>query len=270
MRHALGILLAVTGGLVLTLFLVGDPGRWPAPEPRPYQSEAALPDGSGHSEAALARLIREPQNTWSNLAFVAGGALLLGTARTLRARTVGVPLIAVGIGSFLYHASASAQLRQLDVGAMYWLFGITAVHCVGVWLDKARPWTVARATLWLLATLAIAITLTLWRNVIVLGFKPLSLTVATGAAAAILIATLVRVTWRSARTSRHVELAALLLVFAAAVFFQISDRPAAFLYRPRAFVQAHALWHVLAAVAFTWAIVVLDHMPDQPHREPTA
>lgn len=258
MRQTLWIFLAVTGALVLTLLSVRRPSRWPAPEPRPYQGEAAVPTGDRHSEAALGRLVREPQNTWSNLAFVAGGSLLLGIARTRHARRVGVPLIAVGIGSFLYHASASAQLRQLDVGGMYWLFGMTVVLCGGALLAKFHSWIESHTTAALVVTLAAAVALTIWRNLTVLGFKPLSLTVATGATASFLILTLVAVTRRTRQASHFIEILALLSVFAAAVYFQLSDRPGGPLYRPDALVQAHALWHTFAAVAFVWAINVLD------------
>src|SRR5688500_9400020 len=139
MWRAFWISVATLVGLLLTLALVRNPLRWPAPEPRPYQGEAADVTKSGHTAAALGRLIREPQNTWSNLAFVVGGALLLGTARCRVARLLGIPLIAVGIGSFLYHASASARLRELDVGAMNWLFAMAIVLCVSIVIEKAQP-----------------------------------------------------------------------------------------------------------------------------------
>jgi len=129
MRSWIALSLWVSVALILTLVFFSAPEFWPSPESPPRQGEA-LADGklsSGrtvHSEAALARLIREPQNTWSNLAFVICGAWL-ATASTLRmSRMAGAALIMVGIGSFLYHASASTTFRTIDVGSMYGLFFI--------------------------------------------------------------------------------------------------------------------------------------------------
>lgn len=265
MRRALSISAVVTACLIGTLLLVRDARRWPSPEPRPYQGEAANPNGPGHSNAALARLVREPQNTWSNLAFVAGGALLLGTARSRHGRMIGAPLVGVGIGSFLYHASASAALRELDVAAMYWLFAMAAVECAGALSADFRRRLDGWAALSLVLTLAGAVGLTLARNVVAFGFKPLSLTVTTAVTAAVLIFTLVMITVRRSRgPGSFVELTVLLLVFAAAVCCQLADRPGGILYRPGAFVQAHALWHLLAAIAFVWAMRTLDRPQQRP------
>src|SRR4051812_4180964 len=106
------IFLLVAGALVAGLAGVARPERWPPPEAPPQQGEAACDasrtsskTGLTHSSQALGHLIREPQNTWSNLAFVLGGAWLV-SARSLRlARITGVALIGVGAGSFFYHAS---------------------------------------------------------------------------------------------------------------------------------------------------------------------
>src|SRR4051812_17748762 len=118
MVRVIGISVVVLSALVLALAWVHRPENWPPAEPTPYQGEGADLVEPKHSEAALGRLIREPQNTWSNLVFVFGGAFVLVTSRTRGARMLGIPLIAVGAGSFLYHASASARLRQGDVAAM--------------------------------------------------------------------------------------------------------------------------------------------------------
>ncbi|MFO1447939.1 MAG: hypothetical protein U1F61_07255 [Opitutaceae bacterium] len=90
----------------------------------------------------MSHLIREPQNTWSNLAYLAGGALLLGSSASSRsARSLGLALIGVGVGSFLYHASASRTLRHLDVGAMYWVFLSAILFSLGSVVPRFRIWT---------------------------------------------------------------------------------------------------------------------------------
>jgi hypothetical protein len=256
--------------LLLALAAVREPGRWPAPEPTPYQGEAAAKTGPGHSAVALARLIREPQNTWSNLAFIVGGACLLVTSRTRPAQTLGVPVVAVGIGSFLYHASAATRLRQLDVAAMYWLCVLATVYCASLAWPKRTGWIRRHHVATALSALVLALALTLARNVTLMGFKPLSLTVVTVLASAGLLLTLAAVAHRRESVSAALQLLGIVTVFGAAVFLQVGDRPGGRLYRPDAILQAHAVWHMLAALAFTWAIAVLDryslHEPDTAPR----
>ena len=162
------------------------------------------------------------------------------------------------MGSFLYHASASASLRVLDVGAMYWLFGLAAAYCATIVQPTARRLVAPHAGAVAGATLLAGIVLTASRNVTLAGFKPLSLTVATGLGAAVLLLTLADTARRRESVSGALQLLGIVTLFGVAVYLQICDRPGGRLYRPGAWVQAHALWHVLAAVTFAWTIRVLD------------
>jgi hypothetical protein len=258
MIRTLLISLVVLLGLLAALAVVRDPARWPEVEAVPYQGEAADVVTRKHSTAALAQLVREPQNTWSNLAFVVAGAFLVATRRARSASVTGFPLIAVGVGSFLYHASASMLLRQLDVGAMYWLFGVVAIHCVAIVVPRLRPVIDEHAIGFMLGALVLAGLLTLSRNIVVLGFKPLSLQVATTVASAALLLTLADVIRRRESVAAAFQFLGIVTLFGAAVYFQVSDRPGGTLYRPAAAFQAHAVWHVLAAIAFAWAVTLLD------------
>jgi hypothetical protein len=258
MTRVLGLSVAGLVAFLLVLAAVRTPANWPAPEATPYQGEAADPGKPGPSAVALARLVREPQNAWSNLAFVAGGAFLLVTRRTRAARTLGVPLVAVGIGSFLYHASASARLRDFDVVAMYWLLVLALAHCASLAWPKRTAWLRRQGMTLAAAALMLAVALTLARNVTVAGFKPLSLTVVTILASAGLLLTLADLAHRRESIAAALQLLGVVTVLGAAVFLQVGDRPGGRLYRPDAMVQPHAVWHVLAAIAFTWAITILD------------
>src|ERR1043166_6388299 len=126
MKRTLLLSAAVIAVLLASLAVVRDASRWPEAENPPLQAEAAIVSRDAvdptHSPEALGRLIREPQNTWSNIMFVFGGAYLLSTSASRIARYTGIALIAVGAGSFFYHASASVALRHFDVAAMYWLY----------------------------------------------------------------------------------------------------------------------------------------------------
>jgi hypothetical protein len=258
--------LLITGLVILALLgalaWVREPAGWPSPETPPQQGEAAEPASANkaptHAALALARLIREPQNTWSNLAFVLGGAFLVSVSAQRLARCVGGALIGVGSGSFLYHASASRELRHLDVAAMYWVFLAATALCISALWPRWRPKLEAHAMSVLGAALLAAVALTAARNVVIAGGKPFSLKIATAVAAGIVIVSLAIVARRRENVSVALQFLGIVTLFGVAVAFQTADRPGGRLFRPDAFIQAHAVWHVLAAAAFVWAVRLLD------------
>lgn len=258
--RTLFVFLAVSAALALTLLAVREGVRWPEAEVPPRQGEAVLRGSTPpqHMPEALRRLVREPQNTWSNLAFVLGGAWLLVRGRLRMARAVGVALVVVGVGSFLYHASASRTLRHLDVGAMYWLFLLLAALALGNVAAVWRNWSEPRAALIAIGTALAAVGLTAGRNLVVLGMKPFSLTIATGLAATLTIASLVIAGWRRRTGRMGVAVAGVCALFAVALVCQLGDQPGRWLFNPGAVVQAHALWHVFSAAAVVGAVAVLD------------
>jgi hypothetical protein len=270
MRRTLSLSAVVLFALLGCLAFVREPGRWPAPERIPFQGEAADAALRGHSAAALGRLIREPQNTWSNLAFVVGGAWLIGTRRTRVARALGIPLIAVGIGSFLYHASVSELLRQFDVGAMFWLFVMVAMYLLSIVAPAKQQALEDNIVTSTIALCVVASLLTVARNLTLFGFKPISLASITGLTSAALLLTLAATTRRKESLSAALQLLGIVTTFGAAVFLQVSDRPGGTLCRPTALIQAHAVWHVLAAIAFVWAIGLLDASAGNGQSEPSA
>lgn len=253
--------LLITGAVMLVLLAglagVGQPARWPAAETPPQQGEAALAAVGGalpvHAPAALARLVREPQNTWSSVTFVFAGAMLMASSRGRLAWCVGVTVIAVGIGSFLYHASAARELRQLDVAAMFWVFQMMAVLCGAAVIPRWRARLEGNALLWLGVTFVAAVALTAVRNVVVVGGKPFSLRVAAAMAAATIILSIAQVARRRETVSAALQLLGIVTVFGVAVGLQTVDRPGGRWFRPDAWLQAHAVWHVLAAAALGWA-----------------
>lgn len=262
MKRALFITAAITLVLGMVLMLVGRGERWPAPESPPRQGEALdagvrEDEHAIHSRVALSRLVREPQNTWSNIAFVFCGAWLLSTSRRA-VQLLGVTLIAVGIGSFLYHASASRTLRHLDVGAMYWLFIVTALFVTGSRGPRFRSGLDRHAVSIGVGTLALAIGATYARNFAFLGFKPLALTLVTTITAAVLTITLLIEAVHQRRAVVWGRVGVCLGLFAVAVVCQLGDRPGGWLCRPDSPIQAHSLWHVLSAAAFVFAVRVLD------------
>ena len=261
MKPWIALSLWVGVALMLSLVFLSAPEFWPTPESPPRQGEA-LADGklaSGrtvHAEAALARLIREPQNTWSNLAFVICGAWL-ATASTLKvSRLAGGALIVVGIGSFLYHASASTTFRTLDVGSMYGLFFILVCLAAASLCGRILRLTENYPALILACAGLFALVLTLSRRFELFGFKPLSIASATAVTTLLLFGSGLAVILRQ-RTGWLKGLTALAL-FAVAAICQMGDRPGGWLCDPNHVIQAHAIWHVLSAVALLLYVQLVD------------
>lgn len=271
MKNTILLSFAITLALVMVLRVVGDSSHWPPVEAPPRQGEAldseALKRGQlTHSPLAIARLVREPQNTWSNLAFVFAGASLACTARLKASRLVGGAIITVGIGSFLYHASASSTLRHLDVAAMYGLF-ITMIMLAGASLHP-RIRTVVESWIGLFAAVALAFATlaAVYRNIIILGFKPLALSLVTAAASVLFIGALIIHAGKKRTLRTTIGVVVAISLFLCAVMCQVGDRPGGWLIKPASAVQAHALWHIFSAAALLIAVRLLDVRPACPNR----
>jgi len=75
-------------------------------------------------EARLCAWIQTPANTWSNLAFVIVGYLICVRAyreHQEKLAVLGLISILLGLGSFIFHATATYIGEILDVGAMFLL-----------------------------------------------------------------------------------------------------------------------------------------------------
>jgi hypothetical protein len=268
MKNAFIITAAVLLGLIGIVLAAGK--HWPGPETPPRQGEAldtvALERGVIiHSQRSLSHVIREPQNTWSNLAFVMVGAHIVSRGFSRRAKMVGVTLIAVGIGSFLYHASASRTFRHADVAAMYGLFFATSVLCVGSWHYRLADVLERRVMELSIITVIVGVCAAVGRNHVIIGVKPFSLTVATTVASTIMILSLGVPVFRRESLRTTLLAGAAVVVFAVAVVCQIGDRPGGWLCAPDSIVQGHALWHILSAAAVFLTVLTLEKNPTGPH-----
>ncbi|MEZ5278514.1 MAG: ceramidase domain-containing protein [Opitutaceae bacterium] len=262
MGRALFLTAVVSAILAVTLVCIGSGSGWPEPEQPPRQGEAldpvALPgDTAAHSSKALGRLVREPQNTWSNLAFVAVGAYLVAIGSNRVRGLAGASLICVGIGSFLYHASASRTLRHVDVAAMYGLYFATSALAVGSFHGVVGRLFDRRISVVVIGTILFGAGAATARNWVVFGVKPLALTNLTFVAATLLIGAVTVAVLR--RKSRRVTLKGIgaVALFGMAVVFQVGDRPGGWLCNPGAAIQAHAMWHVFSALSLLLAVCVI-------------
>ncbi|MCO4792413.1 MAG: ceramidase domain-containing protein [Bacteriovoracaceae bacterium] len=81
-------------------------------------------------EAELCQWITKPAESWSNIGFVLIGAYLIHKASKSNRKNlslVGICSILVGIGSFIFHATATRWGQVLDVSAMMWLLSLPLV-----------------------------------------------------------------------------------------------------------------------------------------------
>lgn len=229
-----------------------------------------------YQERIGAAIIREPQNTWSNLAFVFAGALIWTHDRRTFSRLLAAALCFLGVTSGLYHASLLPSIRTLDVSAMGWVS--FALCCVGYAAARrttppgsAPPPPPSRAELSVgIIGGALAMTAAFFRNDVRLGgLKPFDTTYTTiagiGGVFALALFGILRAT-RAHSNLRppYTRIVILALVIAVAAFCQVSDRPGRFCCAPDALIQAHAVWHVLMAAAAALAYDVFASIEGRP------
>lgn len=109
-------------------------------------------------ERRLCAWIVEPSNAWSNLAYVAVGAWILGECRPLlgSARTaIGAAAIALGLGSFAFHATGIRVFEVVDVAGMYLVSGLALTFA----LRRLCAWSERRALAFFPVLVAVSIAL---------------------------------------------------------------------------------------------------------------
>ncbi len=84
-------------------------------------------------EAVLCSWIRQPGNTYSSLAYIIVGILLLRNSHiqgTLSGKHFGFTSIILGLGSFIYHATGTCLGGELDYLGMFLVTGLlTGLNC---------------------------------------------------------------------------------------------------------------------------------------------
>lgn len=202
-------------------------------------------------EAQVCSIVVEPANTWSNLAYILIGLMLLtrATRRERRgaphrmARTFGRAEIVVGVFSFAFHMSYSGFLQILDFAAMFVFVGLTlSLNLVRLgWLPEHR-----RTHTYVLGVVALT------ALVVGLRFTPFPIQLVTPVLILATAATELALWWRGrSHTPRGLYrwfLASLLLLVGAAVCSAL-DAARIWCDPHDHVVQGHALWHVLSAIS---------------------
>jgi hypothetical protein len=188
-------------------------------------------------------------NTWSNLAFVWVGAFLFSALPVGVPRQSGLALMGVGVGSFLYHASASRVLRHADVAGMYWVYACVVLLAVGAVRPGFRLLCARGGSGLLVGLPLVGAIVTVFRNWRLGGWKPFEMSLVTGLTATVGVLALLFCAWTESNRRNWGLFVLTVVLFGIAVGCQIGDRPGGWPCNPTAAIQAHSLWHVLGALA---------------------
>lgn len=194
-----------------------------------------------YCERLQAGLIVQPVTTYSNLAFVLIGLLvyyapLTGNRFHTYQRVYGGALIAIGLGSFFYHASLTLLGEWFDLVGTYLLGTLLLISNLARY--SAWPQGRAMAGVYLLLNAALGVQMAVARQLQTIVFLALF------AGAAVLEALI----WLRRRPTAQARwMLAGLVCFALGGVLWVIDQ--ALPCYPDSWLQWHALWHVLAAVA---------------------
>ncbi len=225
---------AILAGLVLkAIFKKLDPAK--VEEYRPCKGgwwEGKL----NNCQAGLLMVPQQPVNTYTNVAYLAGGFFLMFKLQTLPSYVLGLASLYLCAGSALYHATSTRWAGSLDVSSMYAVFSSIAVYALSALLRTSD----ALAALLMFVAAALAAYLLRYKYHGTMEVK---------------IGIFLAITYALILWSRHRNQAALfdgyliatLVLFALAEIAWLLDKAGKFPL-PR---WGHGVWHVLTAAAIS-------------------
>jgi len=193
-------------------------------------------------EATLCSWVAEPANTWSNLAYVAAAVALFVVARREGSRALrffAPAALTVGLSSLAYHATVAFATQVLDFWGMYFYFlFLLALNLVRLgWLPGAALFRALIPSVFAFTLLTV-------------GVARAGLPV-QGIIALLIAATLVteHLASRAAAVPTHRYFWMMLAIIAVAFACSAADVSRLWCDPQNHFVQGHATWHALGAVA---------------------
>ncbi|MEM1029673.1 MAG: ceramidase domain-containing protein [Myxococcota bacterium] len=194
-------------------------------------------------EARLCAWIAEPSNTWSSLGYVALGIYMFaGAWRPAQPRLLAVAFaqLAIGVGSFFFHASGTFAGEMVDQFGMFLLSGLILVFAAA----QAREWGPTK-TVVTYAALVLASTASL------LVVRPAGIPL-FGVQLAAGLGWQIRL-WKTTDDPRvraaHRLFFVALAIFGTSFAIWITDITGLLCDPDNHFITGHAVWHVLNAIS---------------------
>lgn len=251
--------LAVTGavaGVSIGLLILAVAYGWLGPD---------VGRGAGFCEAPRTGAVKQPANSWSNLGFVIAGLAIAWQAGSSGGSRMPVGLqsvyasvvVTLGPASAAMHATQSALGGHLDLLSMYLIAGFAASYA---WVRWARRGPVAFGAAYASSVLACELAGLWTRPVPVVQY-------AGNVAFAVLLVTAVVIEtrlWHRGEARRTIgfgfaALGSMLVAFAIWIMSQHGW------CSPTSWVQGHAVWHLLCALAayFLYRLYVSERPRDE-------
>jgi hypothetical protein len=231
---------------------------WKTVEPPKAQCEAYQSDRvrmpavlamDVYDPAKLNRLIREPQNTLSNLPYAVAGLAILLAGRRPASFGLGLAGLFLGFGSGMYHASLLPEWRMIDILGVYAVLYFLLLTGAATSFSRLREHRLAWALV--VATWLAAIYTGVHRNDIRwLGLKLFDSTYVF-VASVVLGCLLALLAYRQAKNrAGYIKAMTVFALFTSLSFAGgIGDRFNGFWAGPEIFIQGHAVWHAFGAVS---------------------
>lgn len=254
MESNIGLWLGIleTGVALVLVFILGS-GGWPG------EDDDCIARQDCHCERLRSGIIKQPSNTWSNLAFVLVGLVILGARIWDRTKAVdvqnpmatvpiysitfGILLVTVGLGSIFFHASIKRWGSVVDNLAMYLFLTYVILYD----LFRLAGWDNVAAFFLVFILVNIGLgAVRLWKE----RSEKYVFRVLFGSLIAVEVLLALNLPIAAGIFRDWTPwLAAELIAFGAAYliwYLSATGRP---LCRPDSWLQGHAVWHIIGAAA---------------------
>jgi hypothetical protein len=231
----------------------------------PYYAQFAAPVINFCEPNLCARIV-QPANTWSNLAFIAVGIIILFLGHKNKKTMLwwlGPITILIGVFSFAYHASYTFVGQMLDLGSMF----LFATFLLIINLRRIKPALSNSAAAWIFSLVNLFCLLTMY---VVRTMKGFNVGILVFGIELAVVLGLECLAWSRANLRFRLGniLTALLLAAVAAVIWMFDYTHVWCNASTFHYLNGHALWHILTAVSFIFVYLFYRQFTDNPGANP--